>query len=128
MLMKLLLMVLVIAGAVFAVRMRQPPANAAYAHAPLPVRPRGGRRALVRLAAATVVVLMILGSGLFLFQQWRDAQRIVTVRVIDTGSGRSVTYEVYQGDLEGRSFRTTDGRVVTLAEVERMETQGNRSR
>jgi len=125
MFMKLLLMALVIAGAVFAIRMRQPPQQAAYVPDPRPAGPHSRQRFwMAKLAAVAVVVLMILGTGLFLFQQWRDANEIVEVRVIDTGSGRSVTYEVYQGDVEGRSFRTTDGRVVTLAEVERMEMDG----
>jgi len=122
MFMKLLLMALVIAGAVFAIRMRQPPQRAAYVPDPRPSGSQPRQRFwLAKLAAVAVVVLMILGTGLFLFQQWRDANEIVLVRVIESGSGRSVTYEVYQGDVEGRSFRTTDGRVVTLADVERME-------
>jgi len=125
MFMKLLLMALVIAGAVLAIRMRQPPQQAAHVPDPRPPGPHSRQRFwMAKLAAVAVVVLMILGSGLFLFQQWRDANEIVVVHVIDTGSGRSVTYEVYQGDVEGRSFRTTDGRVVTLAEVERMELDG----
>lgn len=120
MFLKLLLMALVIAGAVLAVRLRQPTREASAA-APVAAPPPARRMPWIRVAAVAVVVLMILGTGLFLFLQWRDANEIVEVRVIDSGSGRSVTYEAYLGDVEGRSFRTVDGRVITLAEVERME-------
>ena len=124
MFLKLLLMALVIAGAVLTVRMRQPGREPARPVAPAPAPSSGGRFSPVRIAAAAVVLLMILGTGLFLYLQWRDAHEIVVVRVVDSSSGRSVTYEAYQSDVEGRSFRTLDGRVVTLAEVERMELSG----
>ena len=121
MFLKLLLMALVIAGAVLAIRMRQPTreeGRPAVVVAPV-ASPRRFRP--VTIAAGVAVTLMLLGAALFLFLQWRDAHEIVVVRVVDSSSGRSVTYEAYQSDVDGRSFRTLDGRVVTLAEVERME-------
>ena len=61
---------------------------------------------------------------LFLYHQWQDNYQIVQVHVIDTRSGKEVTYEAYKGDIEARSFLTVTGRQVNLAEVERMELGG----
>jgi hypothetical protein len=41
--------------------------------------------------------------------------------VINIDSGQSATYRAYRGDVEGRRFETLDGRIVTLADAERME-------
>ncbi|OQX45445.1 MAG: hypothetical protein B0D86_03640 [Candidatus Sedimenticola endophacoides] len=76
------------------------------------------------MGAALLVVIMVAGAGFYLFHQWRDAYQIVSVRVIDTRSGQTVTYQAYKGDIEGRRFITTRGVVVSLAEVERMELGG----
>lgn len=79
-----------------------------------------------RLAAYTLVVFMILGSGLFLYFQWRDEYRIVTVEVINTQTGHSVSYQARRGDVDARSFLTLDGRQVNVAETERIEMGGLR--
>ncbi len=73
--------------------------------------------------ATSVLVLMVLGTALFLFLTWRDANEVIQVSVIDARSGKQSSYLAYQSDIDDRSFRTTDGRRVVLAETERMETQ-----
>ena len=122
---KLLLTALVIAGAVITIRMRGRRMQTVAA-AETPVRqPDPARRRLVRAAAVATVVLMILGAGLYLYHQWQNAYQIVTVRVIDTRSGKTVQYQAYKGDVSGRTFVTTEGRQVALAEVERLELGGD---
>ena len=74
-----------------------------------------------RLAAYALVVFMILGSGLFLYLQWRDEYRVVNVEVINTQSGNSVSYQARRGDVGERSFLTLDGRQVNVADTERIE-------
>jgi len=64
---------------------------------------------------------MLAGTGLYLFEVWEAGRRPMTVRVINANTGTVVTYEVSPKDMTGRSFRTLDGRRVTLADVERME-------
>ena len=121
--MKLFLTALVIAGAVIAIRIRKrPPARRAPALS-RPADPSSGAT-LPRMMAYATVVTLLAGSGAYFYFQWRDAYQVVSVRIIDTRSGREVVYEAYKGDVEGRSFKTTDGRVVTLAEVERLELGG----
>ena len=43
------------------------------------------------------------------------------MRVINANTGEGVTYQARREDVAGRSFRTLDGRRITLADVERME-------
>ncbi len=125
MFLKLLLTALVIAGALLTLRMRnqrnlpQYPATGRMLNASIDSNP--GRRRISQLLAIGTVFLMLLGAGLYLYHQWRSAYQVVTVRVIDTRSAQSTTYQAYQGDIDGRTFLTTDGRTVTLAEVERLE-------
>ncbi len=51
-----------------------------------PAKPSG--MVTPRLAAYGLVIFMILVSSLFLYLQWRDEYRIVTVRVVNTQTGR----------------------------------------
>ena len=73
------------------------------------------------MMAYATVITMLVGSGVYFYFQWKDAYQVVSVRIIDTRSGKEVVYQAYKGDVDGRSFQTTDGRIVTLAEVERLE-------
>jgi len=77
-----------------------------------------------RLAAYALIIFMVLASGVFLYLQWRDEYRIVTVQVINTQTGHSVTYQARRGDVDGRRFQTLDGRVVSVADIERIEMGG----
>ena len=120
MFMKLLLTLLVIAGAVFAISLRN-----RRSQGPNPVtnpsRAVQPKSKLARVAAYAVLIISLTGVSLYFYHQWRDAYQLISVRVIDTRSGNAVEYQAYKGDVEGRSFRTVDGRTVTLAEVERLE-------
>ncbi|MCB1868855.1 MAG: hypothetical protein KDI43_10075 [Gammaproteobacteria bacterium] len=124
MFMKLLLTLLVIAGAIGALRLRkrQPrrPVKSDINENHLPA----GKSALPRIAAYGALGVMLLGCAVFIYLQLQDAWQVVTVRIIDAGSGKESTYQAYKGDVSGRSFTTTDGRRVNLAEVERMELGG----
>ena len=80
---------------------------------------------IARLLAYGLVVLMMLASGLFLYLQWRDDYRIVNVRVINLQTGRAVTYAARRGEVGERHFQTLDGRIVQVADIERIEIGGN---
>lgn len=124
MFMKLLLTVLVIAGAVIALRLRKRPARRAAIVHVNENRQAAGKTTLPKLAAYGAAGIMLSGCALFIYFQWQDSWQVVTVHVIDAGSGKESTYQAYKGDVGGRSFTTTDGRLVNLAEVERMELGG----
>lgn len=74
-----------------------------------------------RYLAYALLGLMLAGSGTFIFMEWRDQYRVVTVRVINTNNGNSVLYRARRGDVKDRSLETLDGRRVVLAAVERLE-------
>ena len=95
-------------------RLRTPPPAPAPAPATVPSR-------LPRLAAWALIGLMLLISSVILFFEWREGYRIVDLRVINTNTGSSQSYRAHKGDVEDRRFITVDGRVVTLADIERLE-------
>ena len=94
----------------------------------LPASPRPASKAstrpVVKWLAIAVAGLSIAGAALWLVHAWRDAAEVITVQVFDARSGAMNEYQAYRSDLdlEERSFRTGDGRRVTLAETERIET------
>ncbi|MES9855348.1 MAG: hypothetical protein ABW166_01915 [Sedimenticola sp.] len=119
MFLKLLLTLLVIAGALIYVRQRNQPSPPR-----LPAEPQ--RSNLVKIAAAVSVTLMLLGAVGYFYFQWQDNYQVVDLRVVDSRSGNETHYQAYKGDVEAREFTTTDGRHVSLAEVERMEVGAGR--
>lgn len=112
---KILFTLAVVAGVVLLVKLRRRPVPKA---APEPDETAQGFRWLALVA----VGLMVIGSAFFIWQAWRDASEVLVLRVVDTRSGQVTEYRAYRSDVEGRSFRTLDGRRVTLAETERLET------
>lgn len=116
MLTKILFTLAVIAGVVMLVRLRN---RAVPGRATAPDESEHGFRWLALVA----VGLMIIGSAYFIWQTWRDASEVMVLRVVDTRSGQVTEYQAYRSDLDGRTFRTVDGRRITLAETERLETR-----
>ena len=124
---KILLTLLVIAGAVVAIRRRNRMnmlGDSRPSAVPAIESISTGKRSALQFAAIGLVALMLIGTRFYLYHQWQDAYQIVSVHVIDTRSGKTVTYEAYKGDVKERSFVTVSGRQVHLAEVERMELGG----
>ncbi len=118
MLLKILLTVAVVLGGALVLRRRA--ARLQRAPAPPPRRVAPLRR-LPHYAAYGLVSIMLAGALYFIYLEWEGRYQIVTVRVVDTRSGNAVTYQAYRGDVAARSLLTLDGRMVSLAEVERME-------
>jgi len=67
------------------------------------------------------IALMLLSSAVIFYYNWQKSYRIITVRVINTQSGHMDEYQVRRGEVDGRKFETINGKVVILADVERME-------
>lgn len=67
------------------------------------------------------VALMLISSAVIFYYNWEKSYRIITVRVINTQSGHVDEYQVRRGEVDGRKFETINGKVVILADVERME-------
>lgn len=119
MLTKILITLLVIVGAALTLRGRmegRPGVRAQRRPAATPKPPLH-----LRLLPYGLVAAALLIGALFYWMEWREEHRLFTVRVIDTRSGEIRNYPVYRHQVKGRSFETVDGRVVQLADVERME-------
>ena len=116
MLLKILLTAVVILGAMLMLRKRAQQPVAPRASQPKPPASR-----LPHYAAYGLVSIMLAGALYFVYLEWEESYQVVTVRVIDTRSGNAVYYEAYKGDVAARSLLTLDGKMVSLAEVERME-------
>ncbi len=121
MLLKILLTVAVVLVAALVLRRRMHRLQQTVA--PAPSRAKAPLR-LPHYAAYGLVSIMLAGALYFTYLEWEDSYQIVTVRVIDTRSGNAVNYEAYKGDVAARSLLTLDGKMVSLAEVERMEFVG----
>lgn len=76
--------------------------------------------AALKLAAYAVVALMLIGSAFYLFQRWEQARQVVDVQVVNPYNGQIQRYQSRRGDIDGRSFRTLDGRKIRIAEMERI--------
>ncbi|MBF0097522.1 MAG: antitermination protein NusG [Magnetococcales bacterium] len=87
----------------------------------VPSAPQTPWRRTLRLVALGLVVMAVLTAVLVLFNEWYSARQVVVVRVIHVETGEMVTYQALRGQVHGRTFQTTDGRQVRLADVERME-------
>ncbi|MGB1110248.1 MAG: hypothetical protein ACPG4N_07825 [Gammaproteobacteria bacterium] len=74
-----------------------------------------------KLLAAIVLSVFVVLSGLYFYLDWQRANEQVTVRVINTRNGDTAEYLARQRDVNGRKFKTVDGRTITLADTERME-------
>ena len=81
-----------------------------------PLLPAGMARAI----AYTVIGLMAAGSGWYLYSSWAAGNAVMTVQVVNANTGVITPYQALRRDIEGRGFRTLDGRDVRLADVERM--------
>ena len=73
--------------------------------------------------AMVVIAIMIIGSALFFYWEWQQKSEVMIVKVIDTRTGKGNEYRAYKGEVGDRFFTTLDGRQVSLAETERMESR-----
>lgn len=76
--------------------------------------------AVMRAVAYGLLAILIVGSGLYLFQDWEQRHRVIEIQVVNPSTGAVQSYQVRRGDIDGRRFRTLDGREVRIAEMERM--------
>lgn len=91
-------------------------------HPPAGAPPRPPRPAAdtVRSIAYGVLAVMLAGSGWSLYRGWETGNEVLRVQVVNANTGVITPYAARRRDIEGRVFRTLDGREIRLADVERM--------
>jgi hypothetical protein len=85
-----------------------------------PLAPAG----VLKFVAYGLASLSVVGSAIYLRAGREHGQEVVRVRITNAQTGNAVTRHARRGELAGRSFRTLDGRTITLAEADRMEMRG----
>lgn len=80
------------------------------------------RRTAMFVAIALVALTLAISAGIY-YSHWQEAHRLFSVQVINSHTGERQSYHVYQSDINGRSFRTIDGRLINISDAERMEVQ-----
>jgi hypothetical protein len=118
---KLILTLSVIAIAWLVVRNRQQRMQAVSHDGRSGGSARQGANPVLKWSAYALLSMMLVGSGIYLYTLWQDFSRVVTVRVIDSRTGRSVNYQARRGDVGERHFITLDGKEVNVANNERIE-------
>ena len=81
----------------------------------------GGMASDMRFAAYLFLILMFGAAAVIYYQRWQEDHTVLTVNLFRDGQSEPVSYEVYQFQLQSRSFTTTDGIQITVANNERME-------
>lgn len=76
-----------------------------------------------RKIALTLVAVTGVSALWVIHEDWQAGRKQVVVRVIHVQTGETTLYQALQGQVHGRTFQTTDGRQVRLADVERMEVE-----
>jgi hypothetical protein len=79
-----------------------------------------------RIAAYGFIGVLILVSSIFYYLHWREEHRVISIRVIDSGSGEATTYRAYRKSIKesGKRFQSLDGRTVIVGDAERVEILG----
>jgi hypothetical protein len=115
---KLLLTAAVILGAYLVIRARMRAPRVAERAAPerLAVLPRGFARTL----SYALIGLSLGGTGFYLIRSWDGGREVLQVQVVNANTGVAIDYRARRRDIEGREFRTLEGQVIRLADVERM--------
>jgi len=60
------------------------------------------------IAYGFVAVVLVVGAS-FYYIDWQQRHEVFTVRVINSRTGNTATYQVSRGDMRGRSFTTRGG-------------------
>ena len=72
---------------------------------------------------AGLLTVLVLGSGLWGYWKWQDGQQVLLVHVVDIRTGSTTSYQAKKKEIFFRSFISTEGRQVTLSDLERLEVE-----
>ncbi|MCP4187417.1 MAG: hypothetical protein GY763_07425 [Gammaproteobacteria bacterium] len=119
MLTKILVTVLVIIGCMWMLSARRENTNPQLKIVPNPKNQQ--KQKLFRQAAWSFMLLMVIAAGVMISLELQDKNTVVTVHVINTQSGQSISYKARREDIQSNNFTTVEGRKIFVAGVERVE-------
>lgn len=76
---------------------------------------------MFRQGAYLFLILMIISAVVMMSMNFFEKSSTVTVNVINTQTGKQVTYKAERQDVKSRQFKTILGSTVFVAESERIE-------
>ncbi|GIU18355.1 hypothetical protein TUM4261_39060 [Shewanella sp. c952] len=113
MLTKILVTILVIAGAMFYIRQSKV--------SPAKERTQDmGRGIIIRFALYAIVSLSLLASAGYWYWDWQDGNKVVSVTIVSPMSDDSVVYQVRKKNITNNEITTVDGIRVRLSNQERI--------
>ncbi|GIU02433.1 hypothetical protein [Shewanella algidipiscicola] len=113
MLTKILVTLLIIAGALFYVRK---PARSDQTE----TATQFGQRLLFRYVAMGFVVLALFGSAVYWYWTWQDGEQIVSVSIVSPLDNKVNIYQVHKRDISENEFTTVEGIKIRLSTQERI--------
>lgn len=72
------------------------------------------------VAACLVILTLVTAVGFFIYN-WQDNHELLIVKITNPHNGETVSYQVYKGDLQERSFETVQGQMVRVSNSERID-------
>ena len=72
------------------------------------------------IAYSFLGVLALVSAALF-YVNWSDNHSVIEIRVTNSRTGGTTSYQAQKMTIQGRSFETLDGRAVTLGADDRIE-------
>lgn len=91
------------------------------ANAPAPAARKEAAGPSIRTMAYIIAAMVVASSAVIYVQAWMEDRQVITIRVVNTQTGETVSYDAHKGSISGRSFETVDGWKVTVSELERVE-------
>jgi len=73
------------------------------------------------IIAYLIIGLVVTMAGFFYYLSWQEDHQVLSIKVINGASGKTVTYKAMRMMMDGRRFETLDGRTVKLGESDRIE-------
>ncbi len=111
---KLLITLLVIAGAIFYIR--KPKVEQRVTSSVM----EQGQSILFKYVATAIAVLALLGSGAYWYWSWQAGNEIVSVTIVSPNKETSQIYQVHKRDLGISEITTVDGIKIRLSNQERV--------
>jgi hypothetical protein len=116
---KILFTILVVVGTILFFRKQR---TQQVRHSSAPAVMSEGQK-MFRQGAYLFMLFMVLSAiAVFVFKLGDD-YATVNVHVINTQTGKRITYKAEQKDIQSNHFKTLEGRTVFVADIERIEVE-----